>query len=62
MSLNDLVLKEVKDLPSEKIREVLDFILFIKQKDDQQFLLEAAETSLKTIWDTPEEDAAWKDL
>lgn len=62
MNVADRVIEETRSLSDEKAREVLDFILFLKQKDDFFFLAEAAETSLSKIWDSPEEDEAWKDL
>ncbi len=62
MSLTERVIEETRSLSDAKAREVLDFILFLKQKDDSFFMAEASETSLSRIWDSPEEDEAWKDL
>ena len=62
MNINDLVIQEARDLSLPKAREVLDFILFLKQKDEQAFIDRAAETSLGRLWNSAEEDEAWKDL
>jgi hypothetical protein len=62
MNVNDLVIQEARELPSAKAREVLDFILFLKQMDEASFMSQVTETSLGKLWDNPEEDEAWKDL
>lgn len=62
MSVNELLIREASDLPPSKAQEVLDFILFLKQGEERSFIDQAAESSLKKLWDSPEEDAAWKDL
>jgi hypothetical protein len=62
MSINEIVSLEARDLSPAKAREVLDFIRFLKQRDERAFLDQSAEKSLKKLWDTPEEDEAWKDL
>jgi len=62
MSINELLIREASDLPPAKVQEVLDFILFLKQGDERSFVDQAAETSLLKLWDSPEEDVAWKDL
>jgi len=62
MSVTDRVIEESRSLSDAKAREVLNFILFLKQKDESFFIAEASETSLSKIWDSPEEDEAWKDL
>jgi len=62
MSVADRIIEETRNLPEAKVREVLNFILFLKQKDESFFIAEASETSLSKIWDSPEEDEAWKDL
>ena len=62
MSINEAVGREASDLPPGKAREVLDFIRFLKQSDERNFLDLASETALEKLWDTPEEDEAWKNL
>jgi hypothetical protein len=47
------------------LREVLDFLLFIKSREVQQEPLEISllsEPSLAEDWLTPEEDEAWQPL
>jgi len=62
LSINELVIKEARDLPPAKAEQVLDFILFLKQQEERAFTYKASESSLKKLWDTPEEDSAWKNL
>ena len=62
MTARDVLLRETDDLPEEKVREVLDFVLFLKAQNEGHFLEKVAETSLSKLWDTPEEDAAWSNL
>jgi hypothetical protein len=62
MSINELLIQEASDLPPAKAQEVLDFILFLKQSEERSFVDQASETSLRKLWDSPEEDTAWKDL
>ena len=62
MKTRDVLLRETDDLPEEKVREVLDFVLFLKSQSEGSFLEKAAETSLSKLWDTPEEDEAWSNL
>jgi hypothetical protein len=49
-------------LPPEKLSVVLDFILYLLEREvmpDLSEALMAAETSLRKDWDRPEEDATW---
>jgi hypothetical protein len=62
LNINDLVIQEARELPLAKAREVLDFILFLKQREDTLFVAQAAETSLAKLWGSDDEDKAWKDL
>ncbi|TVR86063.1 MAG: DUF2281 domain-containing protein [Spirochaetaceae bacterium] len=62
MKTRDVLLRETDDLPEEKVREVLDFVLFLKSQGEGGFLEKAAETSLSKLWDTSEEDEAWSNL
>jgi hypothetical protein len=64
----------LRKLPSDKLSEVYDFVMFLtERKGAQTVLREAGETYaldtmlasedvLKRDWDTPEEDAAWAHL
>lgn len=62
MKTRDVLLRETVDLPEEKVREVLDFVLFLKSQGEGDFLEMVAETGLSTLWDSPEEDEAWSTL
>ena len=61
------LLEKIRNLPSEKVLEVEDFIDFLcdRQRDSSQNLVLAAtklsEASFAKIWDNPE-DAAYDDL
>jgi len=58
------VIEEIQDLPEPLIREVLDFVRFLKTKavegGHEPALL--SETSLAKDWLRPEEEEAWHDL
>lgn len=64
--MNDkkLLLKEVEELSDEKLREVIDFVQFLKskQRDEKMDITLVSEPSLATDWNKPEEDEAWSDL
>ena len=64
----------LRRLPSDKLVEVYDFIMFLSERLGSQVTLHeprelyridtmlASEDVLKKDWDTPEEDAAWAHL
>ena len=62
MSVRDILIREAEELPAEKIKEVLDFVLFLKARDEETFWATVSEQSLADFWDSPEEDEAWKNL
>ncbi len=64
MSTQELINKEVENLPESLQREVYDFVRFLRDKssDDSFNGLLLSESILKMDWDTPEEDAAWANL
>jgi hypothetical protein len=64
MTLAQLAYEQFKTLPDEQAREVLDFIGYLKSKQDRtewQDLMNAQAESMKAIWDNPE-DEVWNDL
>ncbi|MEG4518673.1 MULTISPECIES: hypothetical protein [unclassified Microcoleus] len=64
MSVKELFLKEVENLPEVALEEVWDFLQFVKSKYRQD-KLEASrlsESSLQKDWLRPEEDEAWQNL
>lgn len=63
MSTQELINKEVENLPELLQREVYDFARFLREKSDESFNgLLLSESGLRKDWDTPEEDAAWANL
>lgn len=64
MSTQDLINKEIENLPESLQREVYDFVRFLREKAaDESFNgLLLSESALRKDWDTPEEDAAWANL
>jgi hypothetical protein len=64
MSTQELINKEVENLPEPLRREVYDFVRFLREKSaDESFNgLLLSESALRKDWDTPEEDAAGANL
>lgn len=59
------LIHEIETIPESTLKEVLDFLLFIKARESQQEQLEISllsEPLLAEDWLTPEEDAAWQHL
>ena len=61
----ETVTKEIETLPEDLLKEIYDFILFVKEnssfRDKTQTHL-ASEASLSKDWNLKEEEEAWKDL
>jgi len=64
MTEKEIVMREIDDLPARFLREVLDFVRFLKSKAAREAFETAllSETSLRKDWLSPEEDEAWEDL
>ncbi len=64
MNNKEQLLKEIEDVPEEKIREVIDFVRFLKaqQREEVLGITLVSEPSLAADWNKPEEDDAWSDL
>jgi phosphoserine aminotransferase len=64
MTNKDALIKEIESLSPSCLDEVVDFVEYIKQKQlkNTPATMLLSEASLALEWDTPEEDAAWKDL
>lgn len=62
MQIKEVIAHELENLPQQKVAEVLDFVRFLRHQQEGQDALKAAETSLGKLWNTPEEDEAWKSL
>jgi len=58
------LLQEIKTLPTACLSEVVDFVVWIKQRKLSQIpeTMLLSEASLSKDWDTPEEDKAWASL
>ncbi len=63
MSLAEQVYQAVKPLPEPVVQEVLDFALFLRQREEsfEWQNLKLAQTSAFKDWDNIE-DAAWNDI
>jgi hypothetical protein len=65
MNIKEELLKEIEKTPDGTLKEVLDFLLFIRSRELQQEQLEISllsEPSLSEDWLTSEEDEAWQHL
>jgi hypothetical protein len=62
MSTQELISKEVENLPESLQREVYDFVRFLREKSDRFNGLLLSESALAKDWESPEEDAAWANL
>ncbi|SNS91528.1 hypothetical protein SAMN05446037_102732 [Anaerovirgula multivorans] len=65
----DFIIKEIDTLPPKVLKEVADYISYVKYKykiNDEPIKIDeitlASEKSLAKDWLKPEEDEAWKDL
>ncbi len=64
MSLSELAVEQIKTLPDELAREVLDFVGYLKERQERaewQDLVQAQSSAMKAVWDNPE-DEVWNDL
>ncbi len=65
-ALTNTLLEEINTASEAVQREVLDFLVFLKQRqtagqEGHEDLLPLAETAWAADWNTPEEDEAWRD-
>jgi hypothetical protein len=63
--IKEQLLNEIDIAPDSTLKEVLDFLLFIKTREIQQEQLDItllSEASLAEDWLTPEENEAWQYL
>lgn len=63
-TLTQSLIDEIKSAPEPVQREVWDFLVLLKsrQNDGRENLLPLAQAAWTADWNTPEEDAAWRDL
>jgi hypothetical protein len=65
MTIKEQITQELERSPEPVLKEVLDFVQFLKTKQQQKEMLEItimSESSLAQDWLKPEEDAAWQNL
>jgi hypothetical protein len=64
MTQRDILLNEIKDAPESLLREVIDFLRFLRAKDSQENMQTAyaGETVLSKDWLSDEEEIAWQSL
>jgi hypothetical protein len=65
INVKEQLLKEIEKTSDSTLKEVLDFLLFIKSRELQQEQLGISllsEQSLAEDWLAPEEDEAWQHL
>ena len=61
MTIADLVYEQVKTLPDPLARQVLDFVVFLRERQDRdewRDLMQAQAGSLAAVWDNAE-DKVW---
>jgi hypothetical protein len=64
MTIDELVYEQVKTLPDQLAREVLDFVGYLRERGDRadcRDLMNAQSASLAPIWDNAE-DKVWDDV
>ena len=65
MTIKEQITQELEKLPEPVLQEVLDFVQFLKTKQQQKEMLKItimSEFSLEQDWLKQEEDAAWQNL
>jgi hypothetical protein len=66
LNRQDAVLEKLRDLPPEKLAEVEDFIDFLREREDDHRLVQAAmklsEGPLAKVWDNPDDAANFDNL
>lgn len=61
MGLTEIVQEQLKALPEMQVKEVLDFIGYLKSRQEKvqwSDLMQAQEKSLTNVWDNPD-DEVW---
>jgi len=64
MTMQELLIEEIKKAPEPVVKEVYDFLRFLRQKPVEASFdgLALSESSLRKDWLCREEDAAWQNL
>jgi hypothetical protein len=64
MTIAELIYEQVKKLPDQAAREVLDFVGYIRERGeraDRADLMNVQSASLAPVWDNPE-DQVWDNV
>jgi Protein of unknown function (DUF2281) len=64
MPAENILFEKIKVLPPQKIAEVVDFVDFLMQREDQKLVQSAmklSENALSKVWDN-DEDAIYDEL
>jgi hypothetical protein len=64
MAIAEVVYEQVKTLPDQLAREVLDFVGYLRERQarvESRDLMSAQTTGLAAVWDNAE-DKAWDDV
>ncbi len=64
MNYTELAVEQIKTLPDNLAKEVLDFVGYLKERHERaewEDLMQAQSAAMNTVWDNPE-DEAWNDL
>jgi hypothetical protein len=64
MTIAELIYEQVKRLPDHAAREVLDFVGYLRERDDRadwRDLMSAQSSSLAAAWNNTE-DRVWDDV
>lgn len=64
-TLTETLIKEIEAAPEKVQREVFDYLEALKFRENnegRESLLSLAASAWTADWDSPEEDAAWRDL
>jgi hypothetical protein len=63
VSIADQVYEQVRTLPDQLAREVLDFVVYLRERRDRagwRDMMDAQSASLAPVWNAPE-DEVWDD-
>jgi hypothetical protein len=60
----EVLVREIKKLPSGYQQEIVDFVGYLQSKSVREIpeTMRLSESALAKDWDTPEEDEAWAGL
>lgn len=58
MTIAELIFEEVKKLPDQAAREVLDFVGYVRERGEWRDLMNAQAASLAPLWENAE-DEVW---